>query len=182
MSSRFTTRNRYPKSNCATWATKSFSSSPPVRVEVNGGRRLTHCPLARLPEFPLVIPESPQRDPHARRMRAGCDRRAGPTSHSEIDGVPTILDLVADGAGHALLSSPAVASANRPGAYEVRQITHPPPVARLQLATSSQRASTNGRSRKQAAFSRICCATACAGSDGHGWAPLHGKPSDASEP
>lgn len=98
-------------------------------------------PLARLPEFPLVIPTRP----NAIRMHvesALANIGARPNIALEIDGVPAILDLVADGAGHALLSAQAVSSANRPDAYQVRQITHPPLLTRLSLATSSQRAST----------------------------------------
>ncbi len=107
-------------------------------------------PLARLPEFPLVIPSRPNAiRMHVESALAAIGAR--PNIALEIDGVPAILDLVADGAGHALLSSPAVASANRPGAYEVRQITHPPLMTRLSLATSSQRAST----RTQQEASRI---------------------------
>ena len=52
-----------------------------------------------------------------------------------------ILDLVADGAGCALLSRNAVASSIRPSAYQTRAI-HPPLRTRLCLATSSQRPAT----------------------------------------
>lgn len=45
----------------------------------------------------------------------------------EIDGVSAILDLVADGAGAALLSRNAVTSCVRPSAYQVRDV---PPAAR----------------------------------------------------
>ena len=40
----------------------------------------------------------------------------------EIDGVPAILDLVAGGAGCAVLSRNAVASPPRPAAFSVRRI------------------------------------------------------------
>ncbi|MBL8310537.1 MAG: LysR family transcriptional regulator [Burkholderiales bacterium] len=98
-------------------------------------------PLSRLPEYPLVIPSRP----NAIRMHvesALATIGARPSIALEIDGVPAILDLVIDGAGHALLSAQAVASTAHPGAYQLRQITHPPLLTRLSLATSSQRAST----------------------------------------
>ena len=77
-------------------------------------------PLAKLPEFPLVIPSRP----NAIRMHvesALANIGARPNIALEIDGVPAILDLVADGAGHALLSAQAVSSASRPDAYQMRQ-------------------------------------------------------------
>ena len=60
----------------------------------------------------------------------------------EIDGVAAILDLVADGAGAALLSRNAVASCIRPSAYVVRAVRNPPLNTRLFLATSSMRPTT----------------------------------------
>ena len=88
-----------------------------------------------MPEFPLVIlsrPNAIRMHVESRWLRSA----RGPNIALEIDGVPAILDLVADGAGHALLSSPAVASANRPGAYEVRQINPPAADDSPSLATS----------------------------------------------
>ena len=64
-----------------------------------------------------------------------------PTVALEIDGVSAILDLVADGAGAALLSRNAVASSIRPSAYRMRPV-QPPLKTRLCLATSSQRPAT----------------------------------------
>jgi LysR family nitrogen assimilation transcriptional regulator len=60
----------------------------------------------------------------------------------EIDGVAAILDLVADGAGAALLSRNAVASSIRPSAFQMRAVTDPPLRTRLSLAVSAQRPST----------------------------------------
>ena len=67
----------------------------------------------------------------------------------EIDGVPAILDLVADGAGAALLSHNAVARSVRPSAYRVRSI-QPPLRTRLCMAVSSQRPSTLTQQTTQA--------------------------------
>jgi LysR family nitrogen assimilation transcriptional regulator len=65
-----------------------------------------------------------------------------PTIALEIDGVAAILDLVADGAGHAILSRNAVASSVKPSAFAVRAIGQPPLRTRLSLATSSARPAT----------------------------------------
>jgi LysR family nitrogen assimilation transcriptional regulator len=97
-------------------------------------------PLRELAEVPLIIPSRP----NAFRMQVetelaniGCR----PIVALEIDGVSAILDLVADGAGAALLSRNAVASSIKPSAYRLRGIT-PPLRTRLSLATSSQRPTT----------------------------------------
>ncbi len=60
----------------------------------------------------------------------------------EIDGVSAILDLVADGAGCAVLSRNAVASSVRPSAYTVRSIVAPELRIKASLVTSSLRPST----------------------------------------
>ena len=60
----------------------------------------------------------------------------------EIDGVSAILDLVADGAGSAILSRNAVESSVRPSAYTVRAIANPALCTKVSLATSSQRPTT----------------------------------------
>lgn len=97
-------------------------------------------PLRELAEVPLIIPSRP----NALRMQVetelaniGCR----PIVALEIDGVSAILDLVADGAGAALLSRNAVASSIKPSAYRLRAIT-PALRTRLSLATSSQRPAT----------------------------------------
>jgi LysR family nitrogen assimilation transcriptional regulator len=97
-------------------------------------------PLRELAEVPLIIPSRP----NAIRMlveselaNIGCR----PVVALEIDGVPAILELVADGAGAAVLSRNAVASSSRPSAYRLRAIT-PTLHTRLSLAVSSQRPAT----------------------------------------
>lgn len=97
-------------------------------------------PLAEVAQMPLVIPSRP----NAIRMHVETEMAAlglRPTVALEIDGVPAILDLVADGAGAALLSRYAVARSVRPSAYRTRPLD-PPLRTRLSLATSSQRPAT----------------------------------------
>ena len=91
--------------------------------------------------LPLVIPSRP----NAIRMhvesefaRIGCH----PHIAYEIDGVPAILELVADGAGAAILSRNAVASSIKPSAFSVRSITAPTLTIALSTAISSLRPST----------------------------------------
>ncbi|MBK9443829.1 MAG: LysR family transcriptional regulator [Comamonadaceae bacterium] len=60
----------------------------------------------------------------------------------EIDGVSAILDLVADGAGSAVLTRNAVANSLRPAAYHVRSIVEPALHAKVSVATSSLRPAT----------------------------------------
>lgn len=97
-------------------------------------------PLAEVAALPLVIPSRP----NAIRMHVEAEMAAiglRPTVALEIDGVSAILDLVADGAGAALLSRQAVISSIRPSAYRMRPI-EPPMRTRVSLATSSQRPAT----------------------------------------
>lgn len=97
-------------------------------------------PLRELAELPLVIPSRP----NAIRMQVETELASigcRPAVALEIDGVSAILDLVADGAGAAVLARTAVASSTRPSAFRLRAIT-PPLRTRLSLATSSQRPGT----------------------------------------
>jgi LysR family nitrogen assimilation transcriptional regulator len=60
----------------------------------------------------------------------------------EIDGVTAILELVADGAGNAILSRNAVARSIKPSAFVTRPISEPRLSIQLSSAVSSQRPST----------------------------------------
>ncbi|MDP1686191.1 LysR substrate-binding domain-containing protein [Hydrogenophaga sp.] len=96
--------------------------------------------LREVATMPLVIPSRP----NAIRMHVETEMAnigCRPTVALEIDGVSAILDLVADGAGAALLSRNAVASSIRPSAYRMRPVS-PPLKTRLCLATSSVRPAT----------------------------------------
>lgn len=111
-----------------------------VRPRVSGQNstaEVAPVSLAEVARWPLVIPSRP----NALRMlvetemaRLGCR----PLVALEIDGVSAILDLVADGAGAALLSRQAVNGTLRPDAF-LTQPTEPPLLARLSMATSALR-------------------------------------------
>lgn len=57
----------------------------------------------------------------------------------EIESIPAILDLVAQGGFHAVLAENAVRTSGRPEAYRLQPIGDPPLQATLWLATSAQR-------------------------------------------
>jgi LysR family nitrogen assimilation transcriptional regulator len=81
-------------------------------------------------------PQPAQRHPHARRAPVG---RLGvqPQVALEIDGVAAILDLVADGAGCAVLSRHALAAGARPAIFQLRSIeTGPGQSLRIPLFTA----------------------------------------------
>jgi len=111
---------------------------PPGLAEEPPAGPITLRELARLP---LVIPTRP----NAIRMQVetelanlGCRLNMA----LEIDGVSAILDLVADGAGSAVLSRNAVVNSVRPSAYSVRSIHEPELRIKASLVTSSLRPST----------------------------------------
>jgi len=97
--------------------------------------------LRDLGDFPLVIPSRP----HAIRMQVEMELAAvgrRPDVVLEIDGVATILDLVRDGAGCAILSRNAVSTSTHPKAFTCRPITGPAMRSKLMSAMSSQRPAT----------------------------------------
>lgn len=111
------------------------------REPASGRARSTPIKLRDLAGIPLVIPTRP----NAMRMLVeselallGCR----PHIALEIDGVPAILDLVADGAGSAVLSMNAVATSGKASNYIARPIQAPALRSELSLAVSSLRPAT----------------------------------------
>ena len=97
--------------------------------------------LREVAALPLVIPSRP----NAIRMHVEAQMAAigcRPNIALEIDGVSAILDLVADGAGCAILSRNAVMRSVRPSAYTTRPIKEPELRIGLSTSTSSLRPST----------------------------------------
>ncbi|SCK08853.1 LysR substrate-binding domain-containing protein [Vogesella sp. LIG4] len=110
-------------------------------VELAGDDASGPLSLAELAARPLVIPSQP----HAIRMLVESElgaRGLRPTVALEIDSVPAILELVADGAGSAVLSRLAVSSSDKADKLRLRQIGEPGLQSRLALAVSSHRPST----------------------------------------
>ena len=98
-------------------------------------------PLREVALLPLVIPTRP----NAIRMHVESEMAAigcRPHIALEIDGVSAILDLVADGAGCAILSRNAVMRSVRPSAFAVRPVSEPALTIALTTAVSSLRPTT----------------------------------------
>jgi LysR family transcriptional regulator, nitrogen assimilation regulatory protein len=97
--------------------------------------------LKDVAHLPLVIPTRP----NAIRMHVESEMAAigcHPHIALEIDGVSAILDLVADGAGYAILSRNAVMRSVRPSAFAVRPLCEPALTIQLTTAVSSLRPTT----------------------------------------
>jgi len=97
--------------------------------------------LREIAGIPLVIPSRPNAIRmlvEAEMANLGCR----PEVALEIDGVAAILDLVADGAGSAILSRHAVATSGKPQAVTMRPIRNPSLRSKLTGAMSSQRPAT----------------------------------------
>ena len=107
------------------------------RRENGNARPIT---LRDLATTPLVIPSRPNAIRtlvEVEMASIGCR----PTIALEIDGVAAILDLVADGAGCAILSANAVRVLGKPEAFVARPI-RPRLRSKLMLAISSRRPTT----------------------------------------
>ena len=101
----------------------------------------TAVPLREVAALPLVIPTRP----NAIRMLVETEmanQGCRPNIALEIDGVAAILDLVADGAGNAVLSRHAVETSARPKAFVMRPIGKPPLHSKLSVGISAQRPAT----------------------------------------
>jgi len=112
-------------------------------VQARGASRAASRPigLRAVAKLPLVIPSRP----NAIRMQVESELAAigcRPLIAMEIDGVSAILDLVADGAGYAILSRNAVKSSVKPASYLLRSIRDPALRIQIALASSAQRPAT----------------------------------------
>jgi LysR family nitrogen assimilation transcriptional regulator len=97
-------------------------------------------PLEELAATPLIIPSRS----NAIRMQLESTLAAAglsPNIAFEIDGVAAILELVADGAGCAVLSRNAIAISDKAAQLQAHPIT-PPLLCRISLATSAHRPTT----------------------------------------
>jgi len=109
---------------------------PAGKRELAGALRLLD-----LPRFPLIIPSRP----NAIRMLVETRLAAlglRPQVAMEIDAIPAILELVAEGHGYAVLSPRAVQRAEAGLKLQARPIVHPRLTSALAIATSAQRPST----------------------------------------
>ena len=98
-------------------------------------------PLAALAGLPLVIPSRPN------SLRVLVETELGaigarPRIALEVDSVAAILDLVADGAGCAVLSRHALGLAPGGAALATRALGEPPLATRVSLAVGARRPSS----------------------------------------
>lgn len=97
--------------------------------------------LKEVAKLPLVIPSRPNAiRMHVESEMAGIGCR--PNIALEIDGVTSILELVADGAGSAILSRNAVTRSINPSAFSKRAISEPQLSIELSSVVSSLRPTT----------------------------------------
>ena len=97
--------------------------------------------LKEVAKLPLVIPSRPNAiRMHVESELAGIGCR--PNIALEIDGVTSILELVADGAGSAILSRNAVTRSINPSAFSKRAISEPQLSIELCCVVSSLRPTT----------------------------------------
>jgi LysR family transcriptional regulator, nitrogen assimilation regulatory protein len=99
---------------------------------------LAKVTLQDVAHLPLVIPTRPNAIRNLVETRLG-DLGLRPTIALEIDGVSAILELVADGAGYAVLPQSAVGGTAAMQRFEFAQIDGL--LSRLSIATSAQRPS-----------------------------------------
>jgi len=98
-------------------------------------------PLKDLPSFPLIVPSRP----NANRTRIEAELAQfglKPVITLEIDGVSTILDLVAEGHGHAVMPKSSLRAYGAGDAFTLRRIVQPKLLIQLSLITSAQRPAT----------------------------------------
>jgi len=98
-------------------------------------------PMKELPRYPLIVPE------RVHAMRRLLETQAALAGIKldiawEVSSVPSIIDLVCAGYGHAVLTVSGVAASARSGELVVRRLTDPAPVSVLCLAVSAHKRPT----------------------------------------
>jgi LysR family transcriptional regulator, nitrogen assimilation regulatory protein len=114
-----------------------------VSHAAKGKRRLAAQPLPmkELPGYPLIVPE------RVHAMRRLLETQAALAGIKldiawEVSSVPSIIDLVCAGYGHAVLTASGVAASARSGELVVRRLVEPAPVSVLCLAVSAHKRPT----------------------------------------
>ena len=107
-------------------------------ISAAGARAPATVRMAELARYPLIIPSRPQAV--RTHVEAECARHGMTLDIAlEIDAIPSVLDLVARGTGHAILSRTAIHTWGMSSVVRARRIVGPGIVSRLVIATSAQR-------------------------------------------
>jgi LysR family nitrogen assimilation transcriptional regulator len=109
-----------------------------------GGKRKRAAPplpMKELPGYPLIVPE------RVHAMRRLLETQAALAGIKldiawEVSSVPSIIDLVCAGYGHAVLTASGVAASARSGELVVRRLVEPAPVSVLCLAIPAHKRPT----------------------------------------
>jgi len=101
----------------------------------------TPLPMAELANYPLIVPE------RVHAMRRLLETQAALAGVKldiawEVSSVPSIIDLVCAGYGHAVLTASGVAASARSAELSVRRLIDPAPVSALCLAVSATKRPT----------------------------------------
>jgi LysR family nitrogen assimilation transcriptional regulator len=98
-------------------------------------------PMKELPRYPLIVPE------RVHAMRRLLETQAALAGIKldiawEVSSVPSIIDLVCAGYGHAVLTASGVAASARSGELVTRRLVEPAPVSVLCLTISAHKRPT----------------------------------------
>lgn len=114
---------------------------PMYLIGARSGAPRAPVPLKELPRYPLIVPSRP----NANRMRIESQLAyfgLKPKIALEVDGIASILDLVGDGYGYAVLPLVSLRGYRLEDAFTARPIVKPKLMIQITLVTSSQRPST----------------------------------------
>jgi LysR family transcriptional regulator, nitrogen assimilation regulatory protein len=104
-------------------------------------RTTTPLPMRELSRYPLIVPE------RVHAMRRLLETQAALAGVKldiawEVSSVPSIIDLVCAGYGHAVLTASGVAASGRAAQLAMRRLTDPTPTSVLCLVTSAHKRPT----------------------------------------
>ena len=117
--------------------------APMFLVSAAGRKKAVHGPVAvkELPGYPLIVPSRP----NANRMRIETQLAQfglKPSIALECDGIESILDLVREGYGHAVLPLSSLHGYGAGEGFALRPIVKPKLSIQVSLVTSAQRPAT----------------------------------------
>jgi LysR family transcriptional regulator, nitrogen assimilation regulatory protein len=111
------------------------------RAEKGKRRAAPPLPMTELPRYPLIVPE------RVHVMRRLLETKAALAGHKldiawEVSSVPSIIDLVCAGYGHAVLTASGVAASARAGELSMRRLVEPELESVLCMAVSAHKRPT----------------------------------------